>query len=116
MDIISKLVKPGVKTTEFWVGIVATLLVTFCPEFPKEAFLTVIAWIGARTAQKAFGFVDPQTGKNALKTSEFWIAIGFAAIKSAFPDIPQESLMYVLTWILGRTGVKVLADFNVPKT
>ncbi len=109
------MVKQGVKTLEFWTTLAVGAIAIFWPQFPKESLAAIIAWVAARSGQKAFGFVDPQTGTASYKTTEFWVAIIFAVAKAVFPDIPQDALYAVMTYVFGRAGVKALENFNVPK-
>ncbi len=109
------MVKQGVKTLEFWTTIVVGGIAIFWPQFPKESLAAIVAWIVARSGQKAFGFVDPVTGKASYQTTEFWIAVIFAVVKAVFPDMPDDSFYAVLTYIFGRAGVKALENFNIGK-
>lgn len=80
---------------------------TIWPDFPKESAIVLYSWVAGRSTQKFFGIVDPVSGKPSWQTSEFWISIIFAVAKSVFPDLPEQSLYGVLTWIGGRTGIKL---------
>ena len=103
--------KKGIKTTEFW-----TILVTILApvvgklagiDIPVESVVALIAWVAARSAQKYFGVIDQKTGKAAWQTSEFWVTIIFAALKTAMPDLPEDALAAVLVAVGARTAVKV---------
>lgn len=99
------MVKSGIKTLEFWVGALAALAKAIWPEFPDGAVLAIMAWVVGRSAQKYFGVTDAD-GKPSWLTSEFWTALAFAVAKTVFPDLPEESLLAVVTYIIARTGVK----------
>jgi hypothetical protein len=100
------MLKTGLKTTELWVTVGISLLKMFWKDFPDDAFLAVFAWASARAGQKFFGLADP-SGKPGWKTSEFWVAILYAILTSIFPDIPKESLVSVVGYIVTRTGLKM---------
>lgn len=114
------MIRDGIKTTEFWVGLVATLLLVLqqqlWPEspFPSEAFMALSLWVCARMGEKAIGKVDT-AGKRAWQTSEFWLALVFAGVKYLFPDIPDSIFSFVATYIIGRPTVKALKDFELLK-
>ena len=78
-------------------------------EFPKDSFIALIAWAGARSAQKWFGLATPDGSKPSYTTSEFWMSIFAAILFVVFPDIPQEALYGVLGWTGMRTTVKVIS-------
>jgi hypothetical protein len=104
--------RTGIKTTEFWVGLIGAVLLVIqqqlFPEhpFPAEAFYAFGIWIGARFAEKAF-----TNGKGVLKrawkTSEFWVTLAVSTAKYLFPDLSPEIVNFVYMYILGRPALKV---------
>jgi hypothetical protein len=113
-------IKAGWKTVELWLGGIITLAAVLVPSFPKESLMAVLTWVGARLGLKAFGTVDPTTGKSVFATSEFWVAIVAAALPVVFPDLPKDKLSDIYDWaaiyIGGRTTVKALGDFDIGET
>jgi hypothetical protein len=103
--------KKGVKTTEFWMTIGTVLIPLIAKiagvQIPNEAFAAIIAWVGARSAQKFFGVVDQKSGTPAWQTSEFWLTMIFAIAKSVLPDLPEEAFYGVLTGVGLRSAVKI---------
>ncbi len=99
-------IKDGLKTVEFWIIPITTLLSVLLPEFPKEALIALYSWAGIRSTQKFFGMVDSKTGKRSWATSEFWLTLAYSIAVTIFPGIPAEALVGVITWGALRTGVK----------
>lgn len=100
-------VKDGIKTVEFWIGILVTAAAAIIPSIPKEAVIAIGGWVAARSTQKFFGLADPTFDKPSWKTTEFWVTLVFAIVKTVFPDIPEEAFYSVLAWSGLRTGVKI---------
>jgi len=101
--------RSGIKTTELWVTIGLAVAAAIFPDIPQEAITALVIWVVGRAGQKYFGIEDIN-GKRAWKTSEFWVAIGFAVAKSVFPDLPQEALVPVGTWVAVRSGSKMISS------
>lgn len=107
----------GIKTTEFWIGLVAAILMSLqkalFPDspFPQEAFMTVATWIAARIGEKTLTKASEQ-GKRAWQTSEFWIAIGFSVFKFVFPSIPDDVFYTAMTFIIGRPLIKTAKNLG----
>ncbi len=104
-------IKKGIKTLEFWVTIVSTVLVALLPNFPSEAFIALMGWVVARSGQKFFGFADA-AGNPSWKTTEFWITIGYSLLVTVFPDVPQESIIAILGYTGARTVTKAITVKN----
>jgi len=104
--------KQGTKTVEFWLTVGLTVITPILnaiwpdAQFPKEAFYAMFVWIAGRATQKYFGLSDA-SGNPSYKTSEFWTAVIYSIVVAVFPDLPQESFIPVVTYITGRTGIKV---------
>lgn len=111
------MLKNGWKTTEFWVALAATVLLTvqqaLWPDnpFPKTEFAVLVTWIIARLGEKTLGPVDAE-GKRAWQTSEFWVAIGFTFIRQ-FIDLPENVVNLVYAWVIGRPAVKVAKNIDL---
>ena len=105
-------IKAGFNSLEFYLAGAALVAKLIWKDFPDEAFVAIGAYVVARQTQKGFGLFDESTQKPSWKTSEFWITLGFAGLKSIFPDMPTESTAMVLGWIGMRTGVKGLAVYK----
>jgi hypothetical protein len=103
---------PGIKTWEFWAAVILSIIPNIWPEFPKEAWQAILVWVGARLGQQFFGLTGTD-GKPIWLTTEFWVAILFAVIKTIFPDIPEESFYAALAWIVGRPVVKASSGFSL---
>jgi hypothetical protein len=103
--------KKGIKTFEFWVTIVSTILVTLLSNFPSEAFIALMVWVVARSGQKFFGFADA-AGNPSWKTTEFWVTIVYSLLVTVFPDVPQESLVAILGYTGARTVAKAVTVKN----
>lgn len=43
---------PGVKTTEFWLTLIAVVTKAIWPEMPNEALMTVAAYVASRGVAK----------------------------------------------------------------
>lgn len=108
--------RKGIKTTEFWLGLITALILAvqkiFWPDtpFPAEAFSVVVLWIGARLGEKSLTGVKEE---RAWATSEFWVAILFSGIKYIWPDMPAGIENFVMVYILGRPTVKVLGGNGI---
>lgn len=100
-------IKAGYKSVELWAGLLSTVLFSIFPAFSQSAFLSIISWVGGRSAQKMFGLVDPLIDKASWQTSEFWVSIAYSILVTIFPDIPQEALYVVMGWITSRTMIKL---------
>lgn len=98
--------KSGFKSLEYYLAGAAVVVKLIWKDFPDQAFLAIIAYVVARQTQKGFGLFDPIQQKYSWQTSEFWMATLYAVAKSIFPDMPEESLVAVLSWIGLRTGIK----------
>ena len=115
------MVKSGIKTTEFWLGLIVTVLTIlqqqFWPDspFPSDAFLAVGIWIAARLGEKTLGKVDPLTGKRAWQTTEFWVTLGFGVLKYIFPNLPAGLEAFVFSYIIGRPLVKISQNTDITK-
>jgi hypothetical protein len=111
-------IKAGFKSLEYYLGAGAIVAKMIWNDFPDEAFGTIIAYVIARQGQKAFGLFDETTQKASWQTSEFWATLIFSITKSIFPNMPEESMIMVLSWIGGRTGLKGIAAYksykNIP--
>lgn len=108
-------IKAGIKSKEFWITLVTLFLPMVIPGIPTEALVALITWVAARSAQKFFGLVDSENGKPSWKTSEMWLSIGYSIFVTVFPGFPQESLYAVLTYVTGRTGVKITTSIKKQK-
>jgi hypothetical protein len=109
-------VRKGIKTTEFWLGIgvaiVGVIQRWVWPDdpIPKESFIPIITWIAARFGEKALSeFVT----KRPWKTTEFWVALGFAVARYIFPNIPETYLWMAQTYIVGRPIMKATEGFGL---
>lgn len=104
----------GRKTTELWVGVLATIAVGFqqalWPDapLPKEAFITLVVWVVGRMGSKAL--TEKAGTKRAWKTSEFWVTMLFTVVRSVYPELPPVVETFVWTYILGRPAVKALPE------
>jgi len=104
--------KTGFKSLEYYLGAAAIVAKMIWKDFPDDAFATVIAYVIARQGQRAFGLFDETIQKADWQTSEFWATLVFAIARSVFPDLPEESMAMVLSWIGARTGVKGIAAYK----
>ena len=110
--------RAGIKTTEFWVTLIAGLLATaqasIWPDnpFPKESFIAVILWVGARMGQKTLGPTDT-AGKRAWQTTDFWLTMVFSVVSYFIPTIPPEIFNMVSVYIVGRPLVALAKDFDI---
>lgn len=95
--------KKSYKTTEFWIGLGAALLVAIFPDFPKESFLVLAGYFAIRTTEKAIGG-DP--AKRAWTTMEFWGSLGLAAVQYVFPTMDPTVLYSFLALIGVRATAK----------
>ncbi|MEW6015785.1 MAG: hypothetical protein AB1690_10720 [Candidatus Zixiibacteriota bacterium] len=86
------------------------ILSKYVPGIPSEAFLGLLTWVGASMIGQIIG---PPGGKPAYQTTEFWLAIGIGALKGAFPDLPEESIYAILTYVGLRPIVKGAAGFSL---
>lgn len=102
--------RTGVKTVEFWLGIIAAAAIVvqkqFFPEhpFPEESFMVLGMWVAARLGEKT---LSATVAKRAWLSSEFWVALGFGIVKAAFPSLPEGLETFVYTYIIGRPAIKV---------
>lgn len=110
--------RAGIKTTEFWVTLIATLIATaqtfIWPDspFPKEGFMALILWVGARIGQKTLGPTDTG-GKRAWQTTDFWLTIVFSVVSYFIPSIPSDIFNMVAVYIIGRPLVAIAKDANI---
>lgn len=108
--------RDGMKSTEFWVGVVAVALAAVQQKlfpnnpFPQAEFTTVGLWIAARLGEKVLTDGDP--AKRAWMTSQFWIAIAFAVAKQ-FIEIPDSIAVLVNTYIVGRSAASAAKDVSL---
>jgi len=106
-------VRKGWLSLEFWAAILPLIATTILPDIPEQSIAALWAWAAGRSAQKMFGFVEPD-GTRSYQTSEFWISLGYSVVTTVFPDMPVESLNMALTgiigWVTTRTGIKIRLD------
>lgn len=111
--------RPGIKTTEFWLvmiaGILTVLQQQFFPEapFPAESFVALGLWIAARTTEKIV--TNGTNTKRAWQTTEFWLALGISIVQYVFPNFPPEMFYSAVTLIFGRPMVKSFQNLDFRK-
>ena len=110
--------KSGIKTTEFWVGLIVVVLTAFqqvlFPDspFPAEAFTVLALWVAARLGEKALSEAAPK--KRAWCTTEFWVAIGYVSLKYVAPNLLPDALInLVVVFIFGRPINKILEGVGI---
>jgi len=110
-------IKSGWKTTEFWMAVLAGVLVSVWSDFPKESFAVLIAWVMARIGEKTLGPGIPK--KPTWRTTEFWVSISFVIAQNICLqlglNVPWETIIPIIIAILGRVGIKVSKDFQIAK-
>ena len=95
--------RSNVKTVEFWLSLVSVMVLAIFPDFPKEPFMVLGAWIGSRVIEKSISATDPD--KRSWKTSEFYVAIGMAILQFLIPDMDPT----VLYSVMGFVGLRSVA-------
>lgn len=104
--------KSGFKSVEFYLTGAAMLAKVIWKDFPTESVAALIAYTIARQAQKGFGMFNDVTQRYSWQTSEFWLTLLYAVLKSVFPDMPEESLLALFSWVGMRTGIKGLQNYK----
>ena len=112
--------KIGVKTTEFWLTLINSIVVALCntlnvPPDVKEHITALVlkivgAYIASRTIVKA---ASNEEVKRGIFTSEFWFTLlveATVAVMQAFKislDVQNAIVNLLLAYIASRTTVKV---------